>query len=166
MDCSRDFGNESCNGGLPANSYEYLKTTKLETESAYPYLMIDSTCHHDAKAGVTGITGYTQISDQNPLTLLTAASKQTISLSIDATMLKSYAGGVLASDDCYHNLNHSVLIVGYGHDEIANLDYWLLKNSWGTSWGEEGFFRLKRDMNTIGPGMCGLQIRPVYPTMD
>lgn len=75
MDCSRDYGNESCNGGLPMNSYEYLKTTKLETEQAYPYLMIDSTCHHVEGAGVVGVTGYTLISDQNPLTLLEAASR-------------------------------------------------------------------------------------------
>ena len=63
---------------------------------------------------------------------------------------------------CGTNLNHGVLIVGYGASN--GHQYWLLKNSWGTDWGEAGYFRIKRDMDSVGDsGTCGIQLDPSYP---
>ena len=73
-----------------------------------------------------------------------------------------YSGGVISSKACGTDLDHGVLAIGYGTDAKYG-DYWLLKNSWGTGWGEKGFFRIKRDMSAKGPGICGLQLEPVYP---
>jgi len=53
-------------------------------------------------------------------------------------------------------MEHAVTIVGYGHDDIVNKDYWLIKNSWGPTWGEGGYFRILREMDKTGPGICGL----------
>jgi len=74
-----------------------------------------------------------------------------------------YNGGVI-SKGCGTNLDHGVLVVGYGTDATLG-DYWKLKNSWGGSWGEEGYFRVARDTTVSGPGMCGLQSEPSYPTV-
>jgi len=65
------------------------------------------------------------------------------------------------STKCGTTLDHGVLVVGYGSE--SGSDYWILKNSWGPSWGEDGFFRIARDMSASGPGICGLQMEPVYP---
>jgi cathepsin L len=61
------------------------------------------------------------------------------------------------------DLDHGVLLVGFGTDEARGEDYWIVKNSWGEEWGEEGYIRLIRDMDTKGPGECGLQLAPTQP---
>jgi C1A family cysteine protease len=73
-----------------------------------------------------------------------------------------YSGGIINSAKCGSNLDHGVLVVGYGTEK--GQDYWILKNSWGASWGESGYFRIKRDMTQDGTGICGLQEEPSYPT--
>jgi len=78
-------------------------------------------------------------------------------------VFQSYTSGIISSTTCGTTLDHAVLVIGYGTD--AGTDYWLLKNSWGTTWGEEGYFRIIRDMTTSGPGVCGLQMEPIYPTL-
>jgi len=74
-----------------------------------------------------------------------------------------YTGGVINSASCGTTLDHGVLVVGYGSD-VKDGDYWILKNSWGTSWGESGFFRIAKTSKT-GAGICGLQQEPSYPTV-
>jgi len=89
-----------------------------------------------------------------------------VSISIDASgaTFQLYKNGIINS--CGTSLNHAVLVVGYGHDDALGQDYWTVKNSWGVGWGEQGYFRLHRDQNTVGTGTCGMNIRPVYPSMD
>ena len=70
-------------------------------------------------------------------------------------------GGVLDSSKCGTNLDHGVLIVGYGSDN--GVDYWLVKNSWGESWGEDGYIKIKRDDSTNDAGICGIASCPSYP---
>jgi C1A family cysteine protease len=95
--------------------------------------------------------------------LKTAVFKGPVSVAIEAdkTVFQSYTGGIITSSRCGTTLDHGVLVVGYGTE--SGQDYWILKNSWGTSWGESGFFRIGRDMTTNGSGECGLQMTPVYP---
>lgn len=94
-----------------------------------------------------------------------AVAKGPVSVAIEADKLvfQMYTGGVINSASCGTTLDHGVLVVGYGSD-VKDGDYWILKNSWGTSWGESGFFRIaKTDKN--GAGICGLQQEPSYPTV-
>ena len=72
-----------------------------------------------------------------------------------------YSSGILDSNACGTNLDHAVLMVGYGTDN--GTDYWLVKNSWGTSWGESGYIRLEI---VSGKGICGCQMEPVFPTSN
>lgn len=94
-----------------------------------------------------------------------AVQKGPVSVAIEADKMvfQLYTGGVINSSSCGTNLDHGVLVVGYGTDAKLG-DYWTLKNSWGTSWGEDGFFRLARSSKS-GAGICGLQEEPSYPTV-
>ena len=102
---------------------------------------------------------------KNPGALLAAVAQQPVSVAVAATTstFVYYRGGVISSTACGTSLNHGVTVIGYGTDSALG-DYWLVKNSWGTWWGEKGYFRVKRD-NNAGPGICGILLMPSYPTI-
>ena len=89
-----------------------------------------------------------------------ALAKQPLSVSIEAdqTVFGSYSGGVLDSPKCGTMLDHAVLVTGWGHDEASGLDYWEVKNSWGTSWGDDGYIKIAI---VYGKGICGIQEEPL-----
>jgi len=86
-----------------------------------------------------------------------------VSIEADKMVFQTYTSGVLDSSDCGTRLDHAVLAVGYGTDEATGLDYWLVKNSWDTTWGDQGYIKLAI---TDGQGICGVQDRPLYPTAN
>jgi C1A family cysteine protease len=86
-----------------------------------------------------------------------------VAIEADTSVFQSYKSGVIKSTACGTQLDHGVLLIGYGTDATLG-DYWILKNSWGPSWGEKGFFRIQRTSKT-GAGICGLQKEPSYPTL-
>ena len=94
---------------------------------------------------------------------MTAVAKGPVSVAIEADqqVFQFYNGGIISAN-CGTQLDHGVLVVGYGSD--SGKDYWILKNSWGASWGESGFFRIKRTSES-GPGLCGLQQQASYPEL-
>ncbi|KAL0689354.1 hypothetical protein Bca4012_089032 [Brassica carinata] len=108
------------------------------------------------------ISGYETVPNDDEEALLKAVSQQPVSVAIDASGLafKQYSGGIY-NGDCGTHLNHAVTIVGYGMSEKGT-KYWLLKNSWGQTWGENGYMRIKRDVDTP-QGMCGLARLAFYP---
>jgi len=91
-----------------------------------------------------------------------AVAIEPVSVAIEADKLsfQLYTSGVIQGTACGTTLDHGVLIVGYGYDEKLKVPYWTVKNSWGSTWGESGFFRLAREE---GPGVCGVQMQPSYP---
>jgi len=160
MDCSSAEGNEGCNGGLMDYAFQYIITNGgICSEAQYPYLGVDVTC----------VTNCTKMSDISGFTDLTAESQflgainigpVSIAIEADQAVFQFYAGGVINSSTCGTNLDHGVLIVGYGTDTGASgLNYYKVKNSWGAAWGEAGYVRLVRDQN-----MCGLALDGSYPT--
>lgn len=137
VDCSGKYGNEGCNGGFNYQGLNYVKANGITTESAYPYTAKTQTCK--TTGGSFKIAGVTTI--KSCPNLQTAIQSHPVGVSADATNWSRYSSGVFSN--CGRNLNHDILLVGY------TSTYWLIKNSWGTSWGEKGFIRLASG-NTCG----------------
>ncbi len=136
------------------NSYDYLKDHKLQTWDSYPFTGKTGTCNYKASSGITTVKSYTKVKGMDPDAMMAAVSKQPVSVAVSSTSsgFFFYGSGVIDSD-CNQNVNHAVLMIGYGTEN--GQDYWLLKNSWGTSWGEKGFFKVLRT-NQKGAGLCGV----------
>jgi KDEL-tailed cysteine endopeptidase len=125
-------------------------------ESNYPYAAVKKTCNYKSAPGQTYVTSYKNVAKNDPLAHLNAVAAQPVAIGISAgtSIFQFYKSGILDTSACGTNVNHAVLLVGYGKDAKGVL-YWIIKNSWATTWGESGYARIKRD-TTFGPGICGL----------
>ena len=164
VDCSSAEGNEGCNGGWMDNAFEYIKKNKgIDTEASYPYKAEDEKCRFkSADVGATD-TGFVDIKHDDENALQEAsANVGPISVAIDAShqSFQMYHSGVYNEPACSQTLlDHGVLVVGYGVD--GGKDYWLVKNSWGTSWGMKGYIYMSRNKNN----QCGIASKASYPTV-
>jgi C1A family cysteine protease len=155
VDCAGSAGNQGCNGGLMDDAFEYImKNGGIGTEASYPYTARDGKCKQVTSAGT--VSKYTDVKKNDEKDLMSAVNIEPVSVAVDAQSWSSYRKGIM-SGFCGKSLDHGVLAVGYGTD--GSQDYWLVKNSWGTSWGESGFIRLIRDKNE-----CGIAEAASYPT--
>jgi len=167
VDCDTDFGDMGCRGGLMDNAFTYLMQSKGAcTEDSYAYTGTAGTCAIDTcQIGLpaASVTGYQDV-DQDINAMKEALSHGPVSVAVQAnTVFQFYFGGVVKSNFCGAMLDHGVLAVGYGTDKGTN--YWKVKNSWGSSWGEHGFIRLSADKG--GKGECGiLSGPPSYPVIS
>jgi C1A family cysteine protease len=163
VDCSGPEGNDGCNGGMMDYAFEYIiKNGGICSEESYPYLAENSTC---AKCNpVAKISGYVDVQPNNETALMFAVAKQPVSVAVEADGFdwQFYFGGVV-TDSCGTNLDHGVLVVGYGTDLSTNQSYWKVKNSWGNTWGEKGYIRLGRGISPNGE--CGILMSPSYPVV-
>jgi len=111
------------------------------------------------------VSDYLAVTPKSPTQMKAALAQQPLAVSIEADkrVFQTYTSGVLDSTSCGTNLDHAVLAVGYGTDEASGLDYWLVKNSWNTTWGDEGYIKLAI---VDGKGICGVQSEPLAPTTN
>jgi len=162
VDCASNYNNNGCSGGLTYQAFQYVADNKgIETEEAYPYETEDDTCKFDAsKVGAT-CHGYKIIPQADEHALKEAvATIGPISIAIDAGQdsFRLYSDGVYFDEKCSSiTHNHAVLVVGYG-TENGN-DYWLVKNSWGPSWGIQGYIKMARNRNN----QCSVATLASYP---
>jgi len=163
VDC--DKGDNGCNGGIMTSAYEYvIKNGGLDSESCYPYEARDDTCRFDKSCVSATISSYGTVSPNNDTAMVEALARQPVSIAIYAagSTFQHYNGGVYDDPTCYSDqshLDHGVLLVGYGTTTDGK-DYYILKNSWGTSWGKNGYMQIARGKNT---NICGLLDMPCYP---
>ncbi len=162
VDCSKAYGNNACNGGLMDNAFKYAKANKMETEADYPYTGRAGTCTYSSAKGKVLLTGLTDVTANSGSQLQAAVAQQPVSVAIEAdkSVFQSYTGGIITSTTCGTSIDHGVLAVGYGSS--SGTDYWIVKNSWGASWGEKGYVRIGRTTGG-GAGICGIQSQPSYP---
>jgi len=164
VDCSTE--NNGCNGGLMDYGFEYvIKTGGLCTEDDYKYTARKGSCKAK-KCGVlkARIYGFSDVAPENEKQLKAAVALGPVSVAIEAdkSAFQFYHSGVLTSSACGTQLDHGVLVVGYGTED--GTDYWKIKNSWGSSWGEDGFIKIKRGDSKGSKGECGVAAQPSYPT--
>lgn len=166
LDCTSTYGNQGCFGGLMTNSFNYLKKYKSMTRVSYPYTGSASTCKYNAASGVISTTGYVNVAKNDPSAHLDALQNGPVSIAIAASSsaIQFYKSGVITSSGCGISVNHAVNMVGYGTDSATGNDYWLIRNSWGSNWGEQGYFRVLRTTAT-GPGVCGILQMSSQPTI-
>jgi len=156
MDCSWGFGNNGCDGGEEWRAYEWImKHGGIGTELSYgQYLGVDSFCHFEKAVIGAQLSGYVNVTSGSIDALKEAiATKGPIAVGIDASHLSFvfYANGVYYEPDCGNkpeDLDHAVLAVGYG--QLDGKDYWLIKNSWSTHWGNDGYVLMSQKGNNCG----------------
>nr|KYP68548.1 Thiol protease SEN102 family [Cajanus cajan] len=165
VDCDTKGVDQGCEGGLMDDAFKFiLKNKGLTTESIYPYKGVDGKCNTKAVGKhAASIKGYEDVPANSESALLKAVANQPVSVAIDASgfEFQFYSGGVFNGSSCGINLDHGVTAVGYGSNNGTK--YWLIKNSWGVKWGEQGYIRMQRDV-AAKEGLCGIAMQASYPT--
>lgn len=148
IDCNQSgFG---CSGGTIMGALTYLKTYRTQPLSSYPYKQQKGYCNYNSKQGIAQVLNYyrSNTSDESSITSM-LFNAGPLAININASSLQYYKGGIFNPSSCSNSVNHGVTIVGYG--ESNGSPYWIAKNSWGSSWGEAGYFRIYR-----GRKLCGM----------
>ena len=165
VDCDRSY-NDGCNGGLMDYAFEFIiNNGGIDSEADYPYKGIDGRCDQNRKnAKVVSIDKYEDVTPYNEKALQKAVVSQPISIAMEGsgTAFQLYTSGIFTGK-CGTALDHGVLIVGYGTEN--GKDYWIVRNSWGKEWGEEGYIRMERNVASSA-GLCGLAVEPSYPVKN
>jgi len=156
-------GDQGCSGGLMDNAFDWIKSNGICLEADYPYTSgggVTGTCKKGCKAVATN-TGHSDVPAKDEAALKSAVAMGPVSVAIEAdkSAFQLYKSGVLDNSACGTQLDHGVLVVGYGTDASLSKDYWKVKNSWGQTWGEEGYIRMVQ-----GKNQCGIASQASYPT--
>ncbi|KAM8888493.1 procathepsin L [Synchiropus picturatus] len=164
VDCSRPYGTYGCSGAWMANAYDYVVHNGLQSTQSYPYTSVDTQpCFYNRDLAVAHIRDYRFIPKGNEQALADAVATIgpiTVGVDADHPSFLFYNSGIYEEPNCNpNNLSHAVLLVGYGSE--GGKDYWIIKNSWGSAWGEGGYMRMIRN----GRNTCGMASYALYPIL-
>ncbi len=158
VDCASgyiSYGSNGCSGGSMDGAFKFVTQNGQCSLASYPYTSgVTKTAGDCQKCQpVAHISSCSDVKPNDQLSLKAAVAQQPVSIAIEADTryFQSYSGGILTSSSCGTNLDHGVLIVGYGSEN--GQDYWLVKNSWGTSWGDNGYVKIARSSSTNDAGI-------------
>ncbi|PKU63181.1 senescence-specific cysteine protease SAG39-like [Dendrobium catenatum] len=167
VDCDVNGQNQGCNGGFVDGAFQFIiDNGGITTEINYPYNAADGSCNSNMESdSAVTISGFEDVPSNSEASLHKAVSIQPVSVIIDGgdPNFQHYAGGIFTGP-CDTELDHAVTAIGYGIDTDGT-KYWLVKNSWGTSWGDDGYIKMQRDIDAV-EGLCGIAMQPSYPTIN
>lgn len=168
VDCASGplYGSHGCNGGEMEGAFKYVIEKGQCSLASYPYTSgVSQTGGACQKCiAVALISSCSDVKPNDQLSLKAAVAQQPVAVAIEADTFyfQSYSSGILTSSSCGTNLDHGVLIVGYGEENGQK--YWIVKNSWGTTWGDAGYVKIARSDNTNDKGICGIAMDPSFPS--
>lgn len=168
LDCSWEYGNEGCNGGLMEWAYEYVIDAKgIQSEKDYPYRATSKkgACKADRSKFVATFSSYVNVTKGDEEALVDAIALNPVSIAIDAsrTSFMFYRSGVYYEPMCkveFDDLNHGVLAVGYDESDSKS-PYYIVKNSWSSKWGMNGYILMAK----TGKNQCGVATDATYPVV-
>jgi C1A family cysteine protease len=162
VDCATGvaYGSHGCNGGQMEGADKYLIANGQCSLASYPYTATDDKCK--TCSPVARFSSCSDVKPNDQISLKGAVAMQPVSVAIEADTryFQSYTGGILDASTCGTTLDHGVLIVGYGTDNGKK--YWNVKNSWSSTWGEQGYVRILRSDSTNDAGICGIAMDPSF----
>ena len=152
------------NGGTMNDVFEYVREYGICTETQESYETMADTCVSCNSRLIFNTC--VDIASNNQLNLKEAVSRNPVAvgLQVDSSIFLYYSGGIISNKSCGTKINHGVLVVGYGEEKGQK--YWLVKNSWGTDWGEKGYVRIARNDSSNDPGVCGIALQASYPSVN
>jgi cathepsin L len=165
VDCATGFkyGSHGCSGGQMDGGFKYLIENGQCLDTEYPYTSgktkSETTCKSCNSVVKFGSCSDVKSNDETVLKMAVAQQPIAVAIEADTRYFQFYSGGVLDSVDCGTKLDHGVLVVGYGTEEGKK--FWLVKNSWSSSWGEDGYVKIARS-DITGPGICGIAMEPSF----
>jgi len=179
VDCAGSYGNQGCNGGLMDDGFKYIEAKGDAAESTYAYTGKTGTCSTSKQSqtaiAAKAVTSFNDVTKDSEPQMMAAVAQGPVSIAIEADQsgFQFYKSGVF-SGTCGTKLDHGVLAVGYGTD--GGKAYWKVKNSWGTSWGQQGYIMLARNTKPSSRrllggggggkgGECGLLMQASYPVV-
>ena len=168
VDCTLDpvTYNDGCNGGWYFWSYDWLKDHYTMLESDYPYTSgstgNETSCMYDEDLGVTEVSSYGQTKGADANLARLAQQPVNVAVAAGNNVFMNYQSGIITSrDHCPTRIDHAIVAVGYGVED--GVQYYIVRNSWGTSWGEDGYVRIATDGGK--KGVCGIDQYVYYPTI-
>lgn len=165
VDCATgiSYGSHGCNGGQMEGAFKFVIENGQCSLASYPYTAKDGSCQKCSS--VAHISSCSDVKPNDQVSMKAAVAQQPVAVAIEADTryFQSYSSGILTSSSCGTTLDHGVLTVGYGEENGQK--YWLVKNSWGTTWGDKGYVKIARSESTNDPGICGISMDPSFPTV-
>lgn len=164
LDCSSG-SSHGCSGGYQIDCYRYAEHGHMHLEKDWPYTTIVDSCWEEIHGNsVLQVKSYGIIPHYSMAQFKARLAQQPVSITMEADqdIFRFYQGGIISTKDCGINLDHALLAVGYGTDR--GIDYYLVKNSWGPKWGEQGYVRIAADGD--GYGICGILRYNQYAKTD
>jgi len=158
VDCSSAYGNLGCNGGMPSAVFKFLNAKGCATLQSYPYTGVLGSCKAFSKA-VVSVSTYVNVAGETGLLTAAGIGSVVVQIEADTQAFQFYTSGVFDNSGCGTNIDHGVVVVGYGTQ--GTTPYWIVRNSWGASWGEKGYIRMVRGKNMCAIGSGG----PIYPVV-
>jgi len=176
VDCDTE-NDHGCNGGLMDYAFAFAEKHNLCSEESFPYEGTDGKCPADLESTCKvcvpkgSVTGFQDVKSNDVDAMKEALSQGPVSVAIEAdqAVFQFYKSGVVTSAECGNQLDHGVLAVGYGVDKDdatgEDIPYFLVKNSWGPSWGVDGYVKISAKLTSAGLSECGILTQPSFPVL-